>query len=157
MSAGCVRTRRCRRCQGPGWRGRPWIYGENRIELAKRTGQRRGSTTEVFELYGKRQKKWYKTFVATWRPAGGMIRVVLVDEPDGRVAFFWTDPTVTVAKIFTTVANWFALETRFRDCKEIIGVGQQQVRFVWANIGAFHICLRTFTINRHVGLGPGRK
>ncbi len=54
-----------------GRRGRPRIYGENRIELAKRAGQRRGWTTEVFELYGKRAKKRYKTFVATWRPAGG--------------------------------------------------------------------------------------
>ena len=26
------------------------------------------------------------------------------------------------------------------------GAGQQQVRFVWANIGAFHICLWTFTM-----------
>ena len=54
-----------------GRRGRPRIYGENRIELAKRAGQRRGWTTEVFELYGKPAKKRYKTFVATWRPAGG--------------------------------------------------------------------------------------
>src|SRR5262249_36719402 len=27
--------------------------------------------------------KRYKTFLATWRPAGGLIRVVLVDEPAG--------------------------------------------------------------------------
>ena len=32
------------------------------------------------------------------------------------------------------------------NCKEIVGAGQQQVRFVWANIGAFHICLWTFTM-----------
>ena len=51
-----------------GRRGRPRIYGENRIDLAKRAGQRRGWTTEVFELYGKRVKKRYKTFVATWCP-----------------------------------------------------------------------------------------
>jgi hypothetical protein len=39
-----------------------------------------------------------------------------------------------------------SLETTFRDCKEIVGAGQQQVRFVWANIGALHICLWTFTM-----------
>jgi hypothetical protein len=33
--------------------GRPRIYGENRIELAKRAGQRRSWMTAVFELYGK--------------------------------------------------------------------------------------------------------
>ena len=129
-----------------GRRGRPRIYGENRIELAKRAGQRRGWTTEVFELYGKPAKKRYKTFVATWRPAGGIIRVVLVDEPDGWVAFFCTDVNATVAEILATVADRFSLEITFRDCKEIVGAGQQQVRFVWANIGAFHICLWTFTM-----------
>jgi hypothetical protein len=152
MSLGMIVVRRLRKdaalwtVPGPrvaGRRGRPRIYGENRIELAKRAGQRRGWTTE---LYGKLTKKRYKTFLATWRPAGGPIRVVLVDEPDGRVAFFCTDPDATVAEILATVADRFALETAFRDCKGIVGAGQQQVRFVWANIGAFHICLWTFTM-----------
>jgi hypothetical protein len=129
-----------------GRRGRPRIYGEKRIELAKRAGQRRGWMTGVFELYGKQVKKRYKTFPATWRPAGGLVRVELVDEPDGWVAFFCTDPNASAADILATVADRFALETTFRDCKEVVGAGQQQVRFVWANIGAFHICLWTFTM-----------
>jgi hypothetical protein len=54
--------------------------------LAKRAGQRRGWTTDLFELNSKRAKKRYKTFVATWQPAGGLIPIVLVDEPDGWVA-----------------------------------------------------------------------
>jgi hypothetical protein len=33
-----------------------------------------------------------------------------------------------------------------RDCKEVVGAGQQQVRFVWASVGAFHVCLWTFTM-----------
>jgi hypothetical protein len=37
----------------PGRRGRPRIYGERRIELAKRAGQRRGWATGLFDLYGK--------------------------------------------------------------------------------------------------------
>ena len=74
------------------------------------------------------------------------IRVVLVDEPSGWVAFFCTDIKASVAEILATVADRFALETTFRDCKEIVGAGQQQVRFVWANVGAFHICLWTFTM-----------
>jgi hypothetical protein len=44
------------------------------------------------------------------------------------------------------VSDRFALETTFRDCKEVVGAGQQQVRFVWASIGAFHLCLWTFTM-----------
>jgi DDE superfamily endonuclease len=127
-------------------RGPKRIYGEKRIDLAKRGGQRRGWATGTFALYGKATTKRYKTFVATWRPAGGAIRVVLVDEPTGWVAFFCTDPAATVADIFVGVADRFSLETTFRDCKEIVGAGQQQVRSLWANVGAFHVCLWTFTM-----------
>jgi hypothetical protein len=130
----------------PRRRGRPRIYGESRIELAKRAGQRRGWTTGTFILYGERVRKRYKTFEATWRPPGGPIRVVLVAEPTGWVAFFCTDVTASVEEILATVADRFALETAFRDIKEVVGAGQQQVRFVWASIGAFHLCLWTFTM-----------
>jgi hypothetical protein len=127
-------------------RGRPRIYGQQRIALAKRAGQKRGWTTGTFELYGKRVEKKYKTFEATWRPAGGAIRVVLVDEPKGWVAFFCTDPSATVADILGLVADRFSLETAFRDIKEVVGAGQQQVRFVWASVGSFHLCLWAFTM-----------
>src|ERR1700733_2835809 len=130
----------------PGRRGRPRVYGKDKINLAKRAGQRRGWSSDVFDLYGERVTKRYKTFLSTWRPAGGVIRVVLVDEPTGWRAFFCTDPEASVADILTAVADRFSLEITFRDCKEIVGAGQQQVRFIWANIGAFHICLWTFTM-----------
>jgi len=130
----------------PGRRGPDRVYGEHRIALAKRAGQRRGWTTGTFDLYGEPTAKRYKTFLATWRPAGGAIRVVLVDEPTGWVAFFSTDPTATVAEVLGCVADRFALETAFRDCKEIVGAGQQQVRFVWASVGSFHLCLWTLTM-----------
>lgn len=130
----------------PGRRGRPRLYGEHRIGLAKRAGQRRGWSTGVFDLYGEKTVKRYKTFLATWRPVGGVIRVVLVDEPTGWRAYFCTDVSASVADILGAVANRFSLEITFRDCKEVVGAGQQQVRFVWANLGAFHICLWTFTM-----------
>jgi hypothetical protein len=110
--------------------GRPRVYGTERISLAKRGGQRRGWTTEAFTLYGERVTKRYKTFLATWKPAGGVIRVVLEDEPTGWRAYFCTDPSASVADILTTVADRFALEITFRDCKEVVGAGQQQVRFL---------------------------
>ena len=116
------------------------------IDLAKRAGQRRGWSTDTFELYGERVVKRYKTFLATWRPAGGVIRVVLVDEPTGWRAYFCTDPSASVADILGMVADRFSLEITFRECKQIVGAGQQQVRFIWANIGAFHVCLWTFTM-----------
>jgi hypothetical protein len=39
-----------------------------------------------------------------------------------------------------------AIETAFRDCQEVVGAGQQQVRFVWASLGAFPLCLWTYTM-----------
>src|SRR5512135_3231161 len=96
-----------------GRRGRPRIYGEHRIALAKRAGQHRGWTTGVFDLYGQPTVKRYQTFLATWRPADGVIRVVLVDEPTGWVAFFCTGASATVVDILTTVADRFSLETAF--------------------------------------------
>jgi hypothetical protein len=115
----------------PGRRGPAPTYGDRRVELARRAGQRRGWTTGVFDLYGAPTVKRYKTFVATWRPAGGAIRVVLVDEPTGWVASFCTDVSASVADILETMAARFSLEIAFRDCKEVVGAGQQQVRFVW--------------------------
>jgi hypothetical protein len=134
---------------GPRPRHRPGpkrIYGERRIDLAKRAGQRRGWATGTFTLYGKATAKKYKTFVATWRPAGGAIRVVLVDEPTGWAAFFCTDTAATVADILESVAARFSLEVTFHDLKEVVGAGQQQVRRVWASVGAFHMCVWTFTM-----------
>jgi hypothetical protein len=129
-----------------GKRGRSRTYGADKIDLAKRAGQRRGWTCETIVLYGVAAVKRYKTFLATWRPAGGAIRVVLVDEPTGWRAYFCTDPEASAADILGMVADRFSLEIAFREVKQIVGAGQQQVRFIWANIGAFHVCLWTYTM-----------
>jgi hypothetical protein len=129
-----------------GKRGRPRTCGPDVIDLAKRAGQRRGWSTETITLYGVATVKKYKTFLATWRPAGGVIRVVLVDEPTGWRAYFCTDASASVADILGMVADRFSLEITFRECKQVVGAGQQQVRFIGANIGAFHVCLWTYTM-----------
>jgi hypothetical protein len=130
----------------PGRPGRPRTYGPARIALAKRAAQPGGWTSDTFTLYGKAAVKRFKTFRATWRPAGGVIRVVLVQEATGWVAFFSTDPDASVADILGGVADRFSLEISFRDCKEVVGAGQQQVRFIGASVGAFHLCLWTATL-----------
>ena len=130
----------------PGRRGPAPTYGPDVIDLAERGGQRRGWSSDTFELYGEGVVKRYKTFLATWRPAGGAIRVVLVDEPTGWRAYFCTDPSASVADILGMVADRFSLEITFRECKQVVGAGQQQVRFLRANVGAFHVCLWTFTM-----------
>ena len=88
-----------------GRRGRPAVYGKRRIVLAKRAGQRRGWRTEEFELYGRKEPRRYKTFLATWRPAGGVIRVVLVGRGKEWAAFFCTEPGASAADVLTAVAD----------------------------------------------------
>jgi hypothetical protein len=122
-----------------GRRGRPPVYGARRISLAKRAGQRRGWQVVQAHQYGAVRDKRIKTFEATWRPAGGRIRVVLVLEEHGWLALFSTDPSLTAAQILGLAADRFSIEQDFHDLKEVEGLGQQQVRDIWANVGAFHI------------------
>jgi hypothetical protein len=129
-----------------GRRGRPAIYGKHRIDLAKRAGQRRGWRVEELELYGRKEPRRYKTFLATWRPAGGVIRVVLVELRKGWAAFFCTDPEASAAEVLTAAADRASIEQVFHDVKEVWGAGQQQLRNVWANIGAFHLNLWLYTL-----------
>jgi len=132
-------------------RGRPRQYGKERISLAKRAGQQRGWTWATFRLYGKEAPTCYKTFLATYKPAGGLIRVVLVrDEgaagPGRWRAYFCTDPGATVVEILEAVADRAAIEQNFHDLKEVHGTGQQQVRNYWANIAAYHLTMWLHTL-----------
>lgn len=54
--------------------------GKQRLDLAKRAGQPRGWEQVECVQYRQPVTKTYKTFLATWRPAGGLIRVVIVRE-----------------------------------------------------------------------------
>jgi hypothetical protein len=119
-------------------RGRPRIYGTQRFSLAKRAGQGRGWQEVECVQYQKKVCKTVKTFLATWRPARGVIRVVLVKEEEGWLAYFCTDPTASVTAILEAVADRTGEEQVFCDVKEVEGAGQQQLRDYHANVGAFH-------------------
>jgi DDE superfamily endonuclease len=127
-------------------RGRPRKYGKERISLAKRAGHARGWLRDTFELYGEQVTKTYKTFLATYQPAGGLIRVVLVKEVDSWVAYFCTNAEASVQEILETVADRSAIEQNFHDVKEVHGAGQQQLRNYWANIAAFNLTLWWHTL-----------
>jgi hypothetical protein len=129
----------------PGQRGPLPTYGKQRIDLAKRAGQQRGWQQVECVQYGQRLTKTVKTFEATWQPAGGRIRVVIVREADGWRAYFCTDPAVPVATILEVLADRGAIEQMFKDVKEVWGAGQQQVRNVYASIGAFAVNLTLYT------------
>lgn len=130
----------------PRARGRPRKYGKNRISLAKRAGQKRGWQTIACTLYNQVTVKTCKTFLATYRPAGGVIRVVLVKEDHGWFAFFCTDPTATAAEILEAFADRATIEQDFHDIKEVWGAGQQQVRNIWTNVAVYHLNLWMHTL-----------
>jgi hypothetical protein len=130
----------------PKKRGPQPTYGKERISLAKRAGHRRGWQVEELVLYRDKVTKTFKTFLATSKPAGGLIGVVLVREEDGWKAFFCTDPQATVAQILEAVADRAAVEQDFHDVKEVHGAGQQQVRHYWANVAAYHLNLWLHTL-----------
>ena len=124
-----------------GQRGRMPKYGKQVISLAKRAGHKEGWQTEAMELYGEQVTKTYKTFLATWRPAGGVIRVVLVKEKHGWIPYFCTKADATPTEILKMVSKRTSIEQTFKDVKEVWGAGEQQLRNIHANIGAWHLNL----------------
>ena len=100
-------------------RGRPRKYGTQAISLAKRAAHAGGWQQATFVLYDKPVTKTFKTFLATYAVVGGLIRVVLVRQDDGWVAYFCTDAAASVEQILTAVADRGAIEQDFHDLKEV--------------------------------------
>jgi hypothetical protein len=123
----------------PGQRGPLPTYGKERLSLAKRAGHPQGWQQVECVQYGERVTKTVKTFLATWKPAGGMIRVVLVREETGWVPFFSTNPEASVVDILEAAADRGSIEQTNKDLKEVWGAGQQQLRNIHANVGAFNL------------------
>ena len=130
----------------PGKRGRPRIYGVNRISLAGHGAQSCGGEEVECEQYGERVTKTVRTFLATWRPARGVIRVVMVWEEDHWLAFFCTDPEATAAEVLSAAADRNALEQGFKNVKEVWGAGEQQVRNLHSSEGCFNLDLWMMSI-----------
>jgi hypothetical protein len=128
-------------------RGRPRTYGKNKISLAKRAAQPRGWLTQTFVLYGVETPTRYKTFLATYAPAGGLIRVLVVKEDDGAWrAYLCTQADASVGEILEAVADRAAIEQVFHDVKEVHGVGQAQTRNYWSNVAVYHLNLWWHTL-----------
>ena len=130
-------------------RGQPGplpTYGKERISLAKRAAQTRGWQQVQCVQYGQKVTKTIKTFLATWRPAGGVIRVVIVQEPDGWLPYFSTKPEATPEEILEAVAARGALEQTNKDVKEVWGAGQQQVRNLHSSAGCFNLNLWLYSL-----------
>lgn len=127
-------------------RGRPRKYGQNKIRLAKRAGHTHGWQTVACTVYGLATTKTYKTFLATYGPVNGVIRVVLVKEDHGWYAFYCTNPSASVVEILEAFADRATIEQDFHDVKEVWGSGQQQVRNIWTNVAVYNLNLWMHTL-----------
>jgi hypothetical protein len=127
-------------------RGRPRKYGAKRIHLARRAAHPSGWQKVECLVYGQQTVKTVKTFLATYRPADGPIRVVIVQEAHGCEFFFCTDPDATPREIIETFADRAAIEQDFHDVKEVWGAGQQQVRNIWTNVAVYNLNLWVQTL-----------
>jgi hypothetical protein len=122
--------------------GRPRTYGANRLSLAKRAGQGRGwAAATVRASTGEVQTWAIKSFLATWRPAGGAVRVLIVRDESGWRAYACTDPGASPQAVAQAVADRWGIEQVFHDVKENERIGQVQLRRVWSNVGAFNLGL----------------
>jgi hypothetical protein len=130
----------------PGQRGPMPRYGKNRIHLAEVAAEEAGWQEVECEQYGERVTKTVKSFLATWRPAGGVIRVVVVQESDGWLAFFCLEPEATAQEVLEAVADRGGVEQMNKDVKEVWGAGEQQVRNVYSNEGWFNVNLWMYSI-----------
>jgi hypothetical protein len=126
-------------------KGRPRIYGRNAISLAECAAEQQGWQKVSCFQYQEQVTKTVKTFLATWQPAGGVIRVVLVKEESGWLAYLCTDTAASAAAILEAVAARTSIEETFADVKEVEGAGEQQLRNLSANVGAYHACLWGYT------------
>lgn len=127
-------------------RGQPRKYGTKRIHLQRRGRHPVGWETIECFAYGQLVTKTIKSFLATYRPAGGLIRVVIVKELHGCEYFFCTDPEATPRAIVETFADRSSIEQDFHDVKEVWGAGQQQVRNIWTNVAVFNLNLWVHTL-----------
>jgi hypothetical protein len=122
-------------------RGRPRKYGK-RIKLGDIVKRPDGWFKIKVVLYGREEIKDVKVFKALYKPAGCTIKVLVVwESKDCFRAFMCTDLAASAVEILEAVADRCAIEQNFSDIKEIEGAGQQQVRTICSNIGAFHLNL----------------
>ena len=104
-------------------RGRPRVYGLNRLSLAKRAAHPGGWSAVTCSVYGRDEVKTVKMFLATHATFGGAIQVVIVKEPTGPQFFYCTDVDASVREIVEAFANRSTIEQVFHNVKEVWGSG----------------------------------
>jgi hypothetical protein len=110
-------------------RGRPRKYGPRLPKLSV-LAQSVTYTTCRLKLYGRMRDLRVHAFTAVWKPADGLIKVLIVHWPRAKRPryFFCTDLDRSITFILHLVAARWAMETAFKDMKEHLGFGDYQCR-----------------------------
>lgn len=127
--------------------GRKRIYGINRLSLKKRAGQNRGWQKVECTTYGKKKVKQYKTFLATTKLTGGIVRIAIVREPDGRwIPLMSTNVNLSVKEIIESYSDRYSIEENYQELKQTWQLESPQTRNLYANIGVFHLCIWMYSM-----------
>jgi len=129
-----------------GQKGPMPTYGKRQIHLGELADDEGGWEQVECVQYDEVVTKTIKTFLATWRPAGGVIRVVLVKEEDGWIAFFATKAEATAVEILEAMPDRGSMEQMNKDVKDVWGADEQQVRNLNSNVGCFNLNLWMYSV-----------
>jgi hypothetical protein len=110
-------------------RGRPRKYGA-RLSLNKLSKQQDQFNQHTLKLYGENHQLRIRALQALWKPAGEIIKVVIVyfDQNKKPGYFFSTDLAVSDTQIVEWIAARWSIETLFDDFKEHLGMTDWQCR-----------------------------
>ena len=105
-----------------GQRGPNRKYGQQTLSLTKRAASAGGWLSITYRVRKNLVTRQCKSFLATSRIVGGVIKVVIVRYEDGSWApYFSTNPELEVQQILEAVADRWSIEECFHDLKEVWG------------------------------------
>lgn len=119
-------------CTRNGKRGRPRKYGPRMSSLAEMAKDRKGYRNYSVLFYRKQKTLAVKTIEALWKPAGKVVRVLIVRFRENNTVrysyFFCTDLELSVLEIIERVCGRWSIEQVFFDLKEHLGLSHWQCR-----------------------------
>jgi len=108
--------------QGKKSRGRPRVYG-NKVALKSRFKDQQGWEQMPSPVYGEKEVSIaYKVCDLLWRPAGTIVRFIVVIHPTrGRCLLMSTDTALSATEIIRLYGLRFKIEHAFKQAVHIIG------------------------------------
>jgi hypothetical protein len=135
----------------PGQKGAPRKYGR-KWKATEWVNRETGWRSVPLSLYGQTTTLSLKTRVILLRSLGVKARVVAIrgqrKGTSKTIFLFSTDTTLTPEEIVRTYSSRFAIETGFRDSKQLFSFSTYQVRSQAGILRIAHLCLWAQTLLR---------